>query len=125
MSRPAQLLQQMLKILWRRAFDGDLLARAWMNKLKMHGMQRHAVNHLLLGFLAMVFSIADQRVPQGRKLRSDLVLQSRHQFHANKRGVGKDAFNLISEFGARGFRIFGRSQLLEHSLTPEIMHQRA
>lgn len=74
-----------------------------MDKLKVRGVQRHAGYQLLLSFLAMIFSITNQRVPQGGKLRADLVLQSRHQFHPDKRGVGKHAFNLISKFGARGF----------------------
>ena len=45
------MLHQMLKVLWRRAVDSDRLARSRMNKLKMRGVQRDAVNHLLTPLL--------------------------------------------------------------------------
>ena len=96
-----------------------------MNKLKIRGMQCDAINQLLFGFLAMIFSIADERMAHGGKLRADLVLQSRNQFNADKRGVGKSAFHGIAQLGAGSFRIVRRPQLLIHPFTPEIMHQRA
>src|SRR5689334_8813996 len=91
MSRALQLSEQMLKVPRRRAIDGDFLVRARMNKRKMRGVQRDAVNQRLVGFLAMVFPVSDQRMPDGGKLRANLVLQSRDQLHAYERRVGEGA----------------------------------
>ncbi len=45
-----------------------------MNKLEMRSMQCHPVNELLRGFCPIVFSIADDGVPERRKLHPDLIL---------------------------------------------------
>jgi hypothetical protein len=74
LSRALQLSDQVLKIVRRRAFNRDCLAGSRMNKLKIRGMQRDSVNQLFLGFLAMVFSIADERMSYGGKLCPNLVL---------------------------------------------------
>src|SRR5579864_1427473 len=125
---PASALQlpyQMLKILRRRAIGRDSLARSRMNKLKIRGVQRDSVNQLLFSFFAVIFSVADERMPNGGKLRANLVLQSGDKFHAYKCRVGKGALYCITQFGAGSVGITGRPQLLIHAFTPEIMHQRA
>lgn len=69
-----EMLDKVLKICRRRTVDGNLLAGSRMNKIKIRGMQRHAVNQSLVGFLVMIFSIADQRMAHGKKLCANLVL---------------------------------------------------
>src|SRR6478609_568211 len=125
MSRALQLSEQMLKVPRRRTIDGNFLARARMNKRKMRGVQRDAVNQRLIGFLAMVFPVPDQRMPDGGKLRANLVLQSRDQLHAYERRIDESALCGIAKFSAGGIGISRRPQLLIHAFTPEIMHQRA
>lgn len=95
-----------------------------MNKLQVRGMQRHAVNQGLFRLFAVVFSVADKRMSDGRKLRPDLVLQSRLQFHADQRCAGKSAFHTVAKFSARGFRVSRRPLLLKHTFAAEVMDQR-
>ena len=45
-----------------------------MDKLEMRSMECNAIDELLRGFRPMVFSIADDRVSEGRKLDTDLIL---------------------------------------------------
>ena len=96
-----------------------------MNKLKLRGMQSNAGNELLRRFLAMIFSVADDGVAECRKLRPDLVLQSRDQLNSDERGVRKQAVDGIAKFGAGRLGISRRAQLLIHSFTPKIMNKRA
>lgn len=95
-----------------------------MNKRKMLGMQRDAVNQFLVRFLAMIFSIADERVPHREKLCPDLVLQARHQLNPDERGIGKCTFNGVAQFSAGRLGISRRPQLLIHAFTPKVMDQR-
>ncbi len=95
-----------------------------MDKLKMRGMESNASNERLRRFLAMVFSIADDRVTNCRKLRPDLVLQSGDQFNSHERSVRKQAFDGIAKFGPGRLWISCRAQLLIHSFTPKIMNKR-
>ena len=73
----------------------------------------------------MVFSITNDRVPHGRELCSDLILQSRLQLNPNKRRIGKKAFDGITKFGTSSLRISRRSQLLKDSFTSKIVYERA
>ena len=72
----------------------------------------------------MVLSIPNYRMAERRKLHSDLILQSCNQLDPDERSVGKKALDRVPKFGTRGFGIFRRAQLLIHSFTSKIMHQR-
>ena len=74
----------MLKIGGEFAVNRDALSRARMDKLKMRGMKSNASNQRLRRFRPVVFSIADNRVANRRKLRSDLILQSCHQLNPDE-----------------------------------------
>jgi hypothetical protein len=72
----------------------------------------------------VVFPIADDRVAHRRKLRSDLILQSRHQLNPDERSIRKKAFNGIAKFGTSRLGVSRRAQLLKHSVTPKIVDER-
>jgi hypothetical protein len=72
----------------------------------------------------VVLPIADERVAQGRKLRSNLILQACRQLNPNQRSIGKKAFDGIAKFSASRLGISRRPQLLEHSFTPKIVDER-
>ena len=55
-----------------------------MNELKMRCVKSDAGDSPLRRFRRVVFSVADHRVADRRKLHSDLILQSRHQRHSNQ-----------------------------------------
>ena len=76
-----------------------------MNKLKVLSMQCDAIDQLLLGFFAMVFSVADERMPDGGKLCTDLVLQTCYQLNSYKCRGGKCSIYGIVQFSAGSFRI--------------------
>ena len=95
-----------------------------MNKPKVRRMQGNAVDQPLRRFRPVVLSIADERVADGRKLRPDLILQSRHQRHADQRSIRKKAFDGIEEFSPRRFRVSLGAQTLKHSFAPKIVNQR-
>jgi len=116
---------KMLEIGGRLAINRNGFSRARMNKLKLRSMKSNAVNQLLRRFIAMVFSVANDGVADGRKLRADLVLQSCDQLNPDERSVSKYAFDGIAQFGPGRLRIFRRAQLLIHSFTPKIMYKRA
>ncbi len=90
----------------------------------MSGMKSNASNQLLRRFHPVVFSIADNRVAHRRKLRSDLILQSCHQLNPDERSIRKKAFDGISKFGTSRLGISRRAQLLIHSFTSKIVHER-
>lgn len=71
---PREMLDELLEVLRRSTFDHNSFFRARMNKLKMLGMQCHAINQLLFRFFGMIFSITHQRMAYGGKLCADLVL---------------------------------------------------
>jgi hypothetical protein len=50
-----------------------------MDEPKIRGMKSDPINQRLRRFWPVVFSIANHRVADGRELRADLILQSRHQ----------------------------------------------
>jgi lambda repressor-like predicted transcriptional regulator len=72
----------------------------------------------------VVFSVADNRVAHRRKLRSDLILQSCHQLNPDERSIRKKAFDGISKFGTSRLGVSRRAQLLKHSFTSKIVHER-
>ena len=45
-----------------------------MNKLEMGSVECNAIDELLRPFYPVIFSIADNGVPEGRKLDTDLIL---------------------------------------------------
>jgi hypothetical protein len=114
----------MLKIRGRFAVNRDVLTGAGVNKLKIHGMKSNASNQLLSCFLPMIFSVADNRVAQRRKLRTNLILQSRFQLNPDERSIREKTFDGVSKFGTGGFGVSRRAQLLIHSITSKVMYQR-
>ena len=120
-----QLSNQILEIGRRFTLDRDALARAGMNKTKIGSMEGDAGNQLLRRFRRVVFSIADERMAHGRKLRPDLILQSGHQLNPDERSLRKKAFDGIAKFGTGCPGVFRTAQLLEHALTPKVVHERS
>src|SRR5580700_2061706 len=114
----------MLKIGRQFAVNRDVLPRAGMDKLEMRSMERNAIDELLRGFRPMVFSIADDRVSEGRKLDTDLILQSGHELDSDERSIRKKAFDRIAQFGTRRCWIACGAQLLIHSFATKIVHER-
>ncbi len=113
----------MLKILGWLAVDGNFLFRARMDEFQTRGMKSHAIDQRLRRFCAVIFSVANYRMPHNRKLRADLILQSGHQLHANQGRVGKKPFDRIVKFGAGRVRISRSSQLLKHPLAAEMVNE--
>ncbi len=72
----------------------------------------------------MVFSIADERMAYGRKLRSDLILQACRQLNPDQRSVGKKTFDGIAKFSTSGLGVSRSAQLLKHSVTSKIVDER-
>ncbi len=72
----------------------------------------------------MVFSISDERMAYGRKLRSDLILQACRQLNPDQRSVGKKAFDGIAKFSTSSFGVSRSAQLLKHSVTSKIVDER-
>ena len=95
-----------------------------MNKLKMRCMKSDASDSTLQGFFPAIFSITDNRVADGGKLRPDLVLQSRHQRSPDQRGGAKRPLDRILEFSTSRPRVTRCSQLLKHSFSPKVVNQR-
>ena len=93
-----------------------------MDKLKIRGMKSNTSNERLRRFCRVVFSVADNRVAHRRKLGSDLILQSCHQFNPDERSIRKKAFDGISKFGAGRFGVSRGAHLLKHSFTSKIVH---
>jgi hypothetical protein len=73
----------MLKIRGQFAVNRDGLSRARMDEFKMLRVKRNPSDKLLRRFGRVVFSIADERMTNGRKLSSDLILQPCHEFNSN------------------------------------------
>src|ERR1039458_8270576 len=114
----------MLKIGGRLAINRNALTRTRMDKLKTRGMERNPRNQRLRRFRPVVFSIADNRMAQRQKLRSDLILQSCHQLDPDERSIRKKAFDGVSKFGSRRLGVSRRAQLLKHSFPSKIVHER-
>jgi hypothetical protein len=95
-----------------------------MDKLKIRGMKSNASDELFRRFRAVIFSIANNRVAYRGELRPDLILQSCHQLDPDQRSIRKKAFDGISKFGTSRSGVSRRAQLLEHSFTSKIMHER-
>src|ERR1022692_2314108 len=72
----------------------------------------------------MVFSIAYDRVPYRRELRSNLILQPCYQLNPDQRCIRKPAFHRISKLRTSRLGVPHRAQFLKHSFPPKIMHQR-
>ena len=94
-----------------------------MNKLHMRCVESHAGDEPLRRFRRVIFPVADDRVADRRKLRSDLILQSRHQRNPHQRRTRKKPLDGISKFSARGFGVCLGAQLLKHPLASKIMNQ--
>ena len=95
-----------------------------MDKFEMRRMKCNAIDELLRPFHPAVFSIADDGVPEGRKLDTDLILQSGHELDSDERSIRKKAFDRIPQFGTRRCRIACGAQLLIHSFATKIVHER-
>ena len=94
-----------------------------MDKLKIRGMKGNTSNEWLRRFRRVVFSVADNRVADRRKLGANLILQSCHQFNPDERSIRKKAFHGISKLGAGRFGVSRGAHLLRHSFTSKIVHQ--
>jgi hypothetical protein len=92
-----------------------------MKELKMGGMKSYAGDPPLGGFRRVVLSVTDDRVADGGKLYSDLVLQSRHQRNPEERSGAKAAFDRIPEFGTGRFVPARCGQPLKHSLPSKVV----
>ena len=95
-----------------------------MNELKMRCMESNPSNAPLRSLRRVVLSVADDRVADRRKLHSDLILQSRHQFHSDERSIREEAFDGISKFGTSRSRIALPAQLLKHSFSSKVVNER-
>lgn len=94
-----------------------------MNKLKMRCVQSNASDSTLGCFRGAVFSVANHRVVDGRKLHADLILQSCHQRNADERSLAKKAFDGIPKLSASRCRVAPHGQPLEHSFSPQVVNQ--
>lgn len=72
----------------------------------------------------MIFSVADNRVADRRKLCPDLILQSCDQLNPDERSIRNKAFDGISKFGTSRPGVSRRAQLLMHSLTSKVVNER-
>lgn len=95
-----------------------------MNELKMRRMKSNAGNSPLRRFRQVVFSVADDRMADRRKLHSDLILQTRHQRHPDQRSAPERAFDPISKFRASRFGVALRAQRLKHTFTSKVVNER-
>jgi len=114
----------MLKVGGQFAINRDVSPGAGMDKPEMGSVECNAIDELLRPFHPVIFSIADNRVPEGRKLDTDLILESGHKLDADERSIRKKAFDRISQFGTSRCRIACGAQLLVHSFATKIVHQR-
>jgi len=95
-----------------------------MNELEMRGMKCDAGDPLLRSLRRAIFPVADDRVANRRELHPDLILQSRHQGHANQRSLFERAFHNITKLRASAFAVGLRGQLLKHSFSSKVMNER-
>jgi len=125
LGRIVESAQQMPEVGRRFGLDDDGLTGAWMEEFEPVGVKRDAVDATLLGFGGMILAVADDRMTEGGKLHADLVLEPGHQRYMNQRGIAQLAFDLIVKLGASGFRVAGRSQLLDMAFLAEVVNERA
>lgn len=95
-----------------------------MNELQMLRMKSDASNSLLRCLRWIVFSVADDRMTNGRKLDSDLILQSGHQRNSDQRSSPERALDGIPEFSPRRPVVALSGQPLEHSFPSKVVDQR-
>jgi hypothetical protein len=95
-----------------------------MNELKMRCMKSDASNSPLQRLRLMVLSVADDRVADGGKLHSDLVLQSRHQRNSDEGRGAKTAFDEIPKFSTSRLGGALGAQLLKHSFSSKVVNER-
>ena len=67
-------MKERLIVRRRFAVDGDGVAGAGMDELKMRGVESDASNSPLLRFGGIVLSVANDGVADGGKLNADLIL---------------------------------------------------
>lgn len=89
----------------------------------MRRMEGDAINKRLRRFRAMVFSVADNRMSYGRKLSSNLILQSCRQLNPNEGRIRQQAFDPIPQFGTGRLGISRGTRLLKHSFPAKIVNQ--
>jgi len=93
-----------------------------MSKLKMHGMQCHAVNQRFFGFLAVIFSVTDQRMPHGVELARESGSADLSPVQRSGGSRRKGAFNGIAQLGAVQPPDLSPVRTADTSLLAEIMH---
>ena len=94
-----------------------------MNELKMPCMKSDASNSPLRCFRLVVFSVADDRVADSRKLHSDLILQSRHQRDSDERSGAQTAFDAIPEFSPSRLEVALGGQPLKHPFSSKVVNE--
>ena len=94
-----------------------------MGELQLRRMQSDAIDQWLLRFGLVVLAVADDRVPNGRELHTNLILQPRNECDPHQRSLAERAFDGILEFGTRCFAVLFRAQLLMHPFFPKIVDQ--
>lgn len=78
----------------------------------------------LQGFFTAVFSVTNNRMADGCKLRPNLILQSRHQRNPDQRSGAKRPLDGILEFSASRPGVTRCGQLLKHSFSPKVVNER-
>jgi len=95
-----------------------------MNKMQVGRMKRDPGNSTLRGFVMAVLPVADDRMAEGCKLYSDLILQSRQQRDPQQRSCVERALDGVAEFSAGRFAVPLRAQLLIHTFSSKIVDKR-
>jgi len=95
-----------------------------MNELKTRCVKGHASNSTLRGFRLAVLSVADDRVADGCKLHSNLILQSSHQRNLDQRSGTKSPLDAIPEFSTGSSGVILCSQSLKHSFSSKVVNKR-
>ena len=96
-----------------------------MNKMQVGRMKRDPGNSTLRGFVMAVLPVADDRMAEGCKLDSDLILQSRQQRDPQQRSCAERALDGVAEFSAGRFAVPLRAQLLIHSFSSKMVNERS
>lgn len=90
----------------------------------MGGMEGDASDATLLHLLVAVLSVADDRAANRRKLRTNLILQSRHQGNPHQGSSPKRALDGIPKFSTSRSRVALSGQPLKLSISSKVVNER-
>ena len=76
-----------------------------MNKFQIGRMKGHPRDSPLCHLFRTILSVSNHRMPDGRKLHPNLVLQSRHQRDAHQSRTAKSLLYAVPEFCPGGFLV--------------------